>query len=231
MINVDTVYQRVLALANKEQRGYITPQEFNLFANQAQNEILKEYFYDMSMWERVKGNELEYSDNLNLIDEKLSPFKRVGNVTGASGLFNVNAVQDFYKLGAVFNTQGNREEIEEVNFDEFRLLSKSPLTQPTLNRPVYYWVQGQIQVAPANGINQIQISYIVRPTDVEWGYVVISNKALYNAATAVNFQLHPSEESRLVYKILALAGITLQDPGFYQIARAEDDKSYNQQKQ
>ena len=27
-ISVDTVYQRVLALANKEQRGYITPQEF-----------------------------------------------------------------------------------------------------------------------------------------------------------------------------------------------------------
>ena len=36
MIRVDTVYQRVLALANKEQRGYITPQEFNLFANQVQ---------------------------------------------------------------------------------------------------------------------------------------------------------------------------------------------------
>ena len=32
MVSIDTVYQRVLALANKEQRGYITPQEFNLFA-------------------------------------------------------------------------------------------------------------------------------------------------------------------------------------------------------
>ena len=28
MISIDTVYQRVLAIANKEQRGYITPQEF-----------------------------------------------------------------------------------------------------------------------------------------------------------------------------------------------------------
>ncbi len=36
MVNIDTVYQRVLALANKEQRGYITPQDFNLFANQAE---------------------------------------------------------------------------------------------------------------------------------------------------------------------------------------------------
>ena len=35
MISIDTVYQRVLALANKEQRGYITPQEFNLLADKA----------------------------------------------------------------------------------------------------------------------------------------------------------------------------------------------------
>ena len=27
-VNIDTVYQTVQALANKEQRGYITPQEF-----------------------------------------------------------------------------------------------------------------------------------------------------------------------------------------------------------
>ena len=30
MISVDTVYQRVLAILNKENRGYMTPQEFNL---------------------------------------------------------------------------------------------------------------------------------------------------------------------------------------------------------
>ena len=38
-ISIDTVYQRVLAFANKEQRGYITPQEFNLFAGQVQMEM------------------------------------------------------------------------------------------------------------------------------------------------------------------------------------------------
>ena len=38
-ISIDRVYQKVLTFANKEQRGYITPQEFNLFADQAQMEI------------------------------------------------------------------------------------------------------------------------------------------------------------------------------------------------
>ena len=43
-INIDTVYQTVQALANKEQRGYLTPQEFNLFANQAQMDILSNIY-------------------------------------------------------------------------------------------------------------------------------------------------------------------------------------------
>ena len=48
MINIDSVYQTVQALANKEQRGYITPQEFNLFANQVQRDIFEQYFYDLN---------------------------------------------------------------------------------------------------------------------------------------------------------------------------------------
>ena len=47
MIFIDTVYQKVLALANKEQRGYITPLEFNLLANQAQ-ELIFEWWYNIS---------------------------------------------------------------------------------------------------------------------------------------------------------------------------------------
>ena len=60
MVNIDTVYQRVLAIANKEQRGYITPLEFNLLANQAQMIIFEQYFYDL---DKVKKNfSVKYSD-------------------------------------------------------------------------------------------------------------------------------------------------------------------------
>ena len=51
-IPIDTVYQRVLAIANKEQRGYITSQEFNLIANQAQFDIFEQYFYEMNFQEK-----------------------------------------------------------------------------------------------------------------------------------------------------------------------------------
>ena len=77
-ISVDTVYQRVLALANKEQRGYITPQEFNLLANQAQMSIFESYFYAKNQRDRAeptRTNEVDESDIGELLDRKLGPFQ------------------------------------------------------------------------------------------------------------------------------------------------------------
>tara|TARA_R100001510_G_C7639084_1_gene196853 strand:- start:499 stop:1647 length:1149 start_codon:yes stop_codon:yes gene_type:complete len=75
-INVDSVYQKVLAIANKEQRGYITPLEFNLLANQAQDSIFEQYFYDIKQWnDQQSSNSTEYSDMLTSLEEKIAPFK------------------------------------------------------------------------------------------------------------------------------------------------------------
>ena len=73
-VTIDTVYQRVLSILNKEQRGYITPQEFNLLANQAQMEIFEQYFYDLNQFLRLPGNETEYSDMVNILNEKIAIF-------------------------------------------------------------------------------------------------------------------------------------------------------------
>ena len=62
MVSIDTVYQRVLAIANKEQRGYITPLEFNLLANQAQMIIFEQYFYDLDKVKKLEGDDSSFSD-------------------------------------------------------------------------------------------------------------------------------------------------------------------------
>ena len=43
-INVDTVYKTVLLILNQQQRGYMTPDEFNRVATQVQLEIFEDYF-------------------------------------------------------------------------------------------------------------------------------------------------------------------------------------------
>ena len=51
-----------------------------------------------------------------------------------------------------------------------------------------------------------------------------------DSSKTTDFELHASEETELVIKILAMAGIVLKDPGLYQIGTAEDVKNVQQEK-
>ena len=84
-INVNTVYTTVLSILNKEQRGYLTPYEFNKAATQSQLDIFEKYFTDLDGQLRIPQNEFDYSNPLSNIDDGLSTFKCFGACTGGNG--------------------------------------------------------------------------------------------------------------------------------------------------
>ena len=226
MVNIDTVYQRVLALANKEQRGYITPQEFNLFANQAQMDIFEQYFYDRAQFGRLPGNKTMYADPIDILEEKIEIFHNSTSLTSNSNIFTLPS--DLYRLARVNNPENNAT-IEKLTHQKFTTARNSPLTAPTISRPIYYVKGNQVIVNP-NTIENINIDYIKIPNKVEWNGFGASNE-LYNSATSVNFELHISEEPNLVLNILKLAGIAMKDPSLYQLGAAEEAKDIQQEKQ
>ena len=241
MVNVDRVYQRVLVLANKEQRGYITPQEFNLFANQAQMDIFEQYFYDVNQFSRAPGNETEYSDMLDLLNEKIDMFQIRGTILPASHTLPTN----LYRLGGIFVIQsGVTNEAERVNEKDWSYVQNSPLMQPKNNRPIYIPNgNGMVIVIghnPLTGVPQqilgtgpVTCNYIKKPNTVDWAYVVVNGYAQHNATIppTVHFELHESEETNLVLKILQLSGLVMKDVGLYQVAAQEEVKDIQQEKQ
>ena len=84
-INVDTVYKTVLLILNKEQRGYLTPDEFNKTATQVQLEIFNEYFEGLNQQLRVPDNDSEYADRIKNIDSEMAVFKTIDNCTQTPG--------------------------------------------------------------------------------------------------------------------------------------------------
>jgi len=78
-ISVDDVYKTVLLILNKEQRGYITPAEFNKLATQVQLEIFENYFQYENRQYRLPDNESEYSDRYKNVDEKIAIFKKLSD--------------------------------------------------------------------------------------------------------------------------------------------------------
>ena len=238
MINIDTVYQKVLAIANKEQRGYVTPQEFNLFANQAQSFIFEQYFYDLNQFARMPSVGIEFSDVDEKIDEKLSVFKVTasGQTGTASNIGDLNSRQfafpiGVYKLGTIWN-ENPIAEIHKVDHREIAYIHNSPLAAPTVERPVYVLDADQISVFP-DTVTDVTFRYIRIPARVEWGYTVVNTQAQYNATSpsTQHFELHPSDEVELVTKILEYAGIVLKDPSLYQLAEREEQKIIQQEKQ
>mgnify|MGYP003150147590 CR=1 FL=1 len=231
MINVDRIYQRVLLLANKEQRGYITPQEFNLFANQAQMDIFEQYFYDLNQFLRTPGNDTMHADVIDMLEEKISVFEVTNNLNLTNNVGALNNLVRFYRLS---NVRSNNISFESVSKKDFSLFFRSPLATPNALRPIYT-VDGLNNVIRVAGDNfaTITVDYIQSPRQVNWTYVVVQGKALYNANAIDNqdFDLHPSEETELVLKILTLAGFTLKDQNLYQAAAGEDGKNIQQEKQ
>ena len=80
-INVNTVYTTVLSILNKEQRGYMTPDEFNKTATQVQLEIFEKYFEDLNQQLRVPQTDNEYANRQLNLDTAMSTFKTSGNTT------------------------------------------------------------------------------------------------------------------------------------------------------
>ncbi len=249
MISVNTVYQTVLALANKEQRGYITPQEFNLYADHAQSNIFEQYFYDLNQFKRVPGNSTEYSDMLKNLEEKINIFNRYrreaslsSNTLGHSGVYSSfmhSATGDMYRLGAVeidYDGGENYVKVEQVSASEKALYEYSPLTKPTKRRPIFIQYQdfnGGIRVFPNPPSSaKLVVSYIRKPVKPNWTYIVVNDKPLYNhsAADRRDFELHPSDRIELIIKILQLAGVTIKDYNLVNAAGQEEIKNIQQEK-
>ena len=219
-VSVDTVYQKVLALANKEQRGYITPQEFNLFASQAQLEIFENYFHDLKTAQLKPKNHTESGDEINILNERISLHKVTGTTLTRSD--NVHTLGDsIYILTGVY-TAGNNPlvggiSVEEVEANQLRQMNLNPLLKPTANRPVFVRIESN-KIQTSGTADSCKIDFIKKPTDPNWAYVVLGNKALFNSTNALDFDLHESEENNLVMRILELSGITLADPNLVQLA-------------
>ena len=231
MIPIDNVYQQVLALANKEQRGYITPQEFNLLAARAQMSIFEQYFYDQNQADRNLKNSTEYSNPDEMLDEKISVFKRVGaiNILAPPNQGSGSLPTLLYRLGMVYNPNKNTE-FEQLTEEEMLYVRKSPLTKPTADYPAYYRKSNTIiRMFPNPSV--VECNYIKKPTRPKWAYVVVNEKALYNAGGSVSFELHPSDESELVYKILSLAGIVIAKPGLGTYGDQQITSQITQEKQ
>jgi hypothetical protein len=289
-VSVDTVYRTVLLILNKEQRGYMTPDEFNKTAAQVQLEIFESYFDDLNQQLRIPDNDSEYSDRVKSLQEKISVFEEMNNCVYNGDSFYIPAVSslpiteaflavqnvsqyslqsissqligsgyatvsidgailptsswtissnvltlqntptansniivsayvnNLYKLGTVI--YNGDKEVQYVRPNELLELSLSTLSKPSTDYPVYTYKNYLINVSPSSITSDISVTYLRKPSNPLWAFTTTAPyyQYVYNTNASINFELHPSEQTMLITKILLYSGIIINDPQVIQIA-------------
>ena len=218
-INVDAVYKTVLLILNQQQRGYMTPDEFNKVGTQVQLNIFEKYEDDLNQQYRMPQNDTEYANRVKNIEQKLQFFQRTGATAYVGPHFTLTPT-DIYRLGSVYY---NGEELTQYSQrNEITQLLLSPLTKPTTDFPVYLYEQDLLYLYPTTIQAGVTISYLKKPVDINWGYSVGAlGQFLYNSAGSVNFELSVTEQTNVVTRILAYAGVIINDPTIIQVAAQE----------
>jgi len=220
-VSVNTVYRTVLLIINKEQRGLLTPDEFNRIAAQVQLEIFNEYFDDLNQQLRVPGNDSEYSDRIKNLEQKISIFQDSGSCVFNGGAFNLPVLTspyEFYKLGTVI--YNNEKEVQLVQPNELLELNLSPITKPSKYWPIYTYKNFKIAVYPNTIASGISCTYIRKPLNPIWNFTSTppGYQYIYTPTGSQDFELHPTEQTNLITRILLYSGIVIKDPQIVQVA-------------
>ena len=235
-VNVNTVYQTVLYIINKEHRGYVTPAEFNSLAAQVQDEIFQSYFPDGSQLNRQNQNNTqnstEFFNTFEDIHYKVASFIQevqlsiIAPVSPDDQFFYYPSGQ-LYKIGEVISTYAGQPKYSSitqlVSKAEYSKIERSKLTKPTNQHPIYYYQKGSgvnsnlLKISPMP--DTVTANILLKPINPNWGFVTGSlNQYLYNAGTSQDFELNNSEQSNIIMRILKYCGVIINDPTVIQTA-------------
>ena len=242
---INSVRNTVPAILNKNNYGYISPQDFNLYAKQAQLDLFDEYFSDYNNAindENRRTSGTEYADMTKQIIEVIDYFSVTRNLPHNTGnQFYLPSTQqgasstgdDFYLLNKVlcYDTSTTPRtftgEAEAVTHSKITLLNNSLLTAPDNTYPAYVLEGAFLNVFPItfNALAAVEAQYIRYPFAPKWTFTnVTGGEPIFDSSQAdyQDFELSVDDEYILVNKILQMAGMEIRETSVVQYATAQE---------
>lgn len=246
-INVNTVYTTVLNILNKEQRGYLTPYEFNSLATQVQLEVFEKFFEDYNQYLRGPKTDEEYASRLEHIRDEFQIFEEYKPASSHSSpnVYTLPTTPAVHRLGTVFYTGvKSAPAIQLTTRRDYKRQTMSPLTSPSTTFPIALYEKDKVTVYPPKEVytgalanSDVHFSYIRKPVDVVWAYGVDPTTGAYIwdgspgfslspiiGGASVNFEIDDSQQTEVIIGILKYAGVVIRDPQIIGIANQIDQQ-------
>lgn len=236
MASVNEVYSALKNLANKDERGFITPKVFNTFTTIAQNKIFNDLFNEMTKAQTLRTRNVDaktHHSYTKRLEEDLAYFSKEEIISQSSGVFT--KPEDLARVIAMINNS-NSTPIDIV-YDESKIeyILQSDLSAPSTTHPVAI-VSNDIEVFPTN-ITNIKLRYYKYPegrnvstgarTALSPRYNALSlgaSNEVFDPTTSVDFELPDHYVPTLVLEIGKMIGINLRDQDVFAYTSGEEQK-------
>jgi hypothetical protein len=242
---INSVRNTVLAVLNKNNYGYVSPADFNLYAKQAQLEVFEEYFaqYNKAVnMENARISGTSYADLKRAIEESIEIFSQTSTLAqvsaGANRYFTPSLTTtgfDYFLINKVLcydasgATRVYKGEAEKVNHSQITMLVNSLLTSPTEQYPVYTQEGGIMTVYPSsiNLPSEVDAQYFRYPKAPKWTFITLaSGEPVFDQSQPdyQDFEVPLEDEYKLIFKILQYCGMSIREIQVAQFGAVEEQK-------
>ncbi len=229
MILVQSVYEAVKNLANKDQKGFITPAQFNSFAKIAQLNIYYELFREFVEGKKLRRANVDGHGAFSLVERSkndLAVFAEKKDLSKSRDGFSKPEDYVMFINCAVKNAAKTPVHILT---DESKInhLLNSTLSAPSSTFPVAI-MSDTIEVFPTT-ITKVTLRYYREPALPVYQSKTASlpNGAtveLFQDSGSSNFELPYQYEQELVAEIAKMVGINIKDKDLYVGAQYEEQR-------
>lgn len=244
MASVQTVYRTLKDLANKEQKGFITPAVFNRFAHIAQINIYNELFSELVDAKKIMRQNLDPGRDKSMRKRKLEDLSNfivrnpaLPKDSGSDNIFYKPA--NFSRLISMSVSNDSTYSLTKTNIEIVYDVEKmdkilgSNLSTPTDAFPVAL-ISDEIEVFPST-ITSIDLMYYRIPGGIDYYNNYVDDKPTYatediggneiaNVEECIDFMLPEHFSSELVMEIAKLMGVRLRDQQMTAVAQQEEAK-------
>ena len=240
MASVNEVYSALKNLANKDERGFITPKVFNTFTGIAQNKIFNDLFNELTKAQTLRARNVDapmHQSYGKRLEEDLAYFSKEESISQSNGVFakpdDLARIISAKTSGAyVFGTSTSTA--IDVMYDESKIeyVLQSDLSAPSSTHPVAI-VSNDIEVFPTT-VKKIKLRYYKYPegrnvstgvrTALSPRYNALSlgaSNEVFDPTTSVDFELPDHYVPKLVLEIGKMIGINLRDQDVYAYTSGE----------
>ena len=194
-LGVDDVFRFVQFVANKESRGWISPEEFLIAAEVAQLSLYSELEALYAQTKTVHASLRPFvAFTVTLIDADSFPVR-----------FRIPIVASIVAGGGTVGA-----EVKEIDIAELPGIISSTMVAPSVDYPVYYINGEDNEVYILPDTVTMKINYLKAPIPPVWGYTVsASGRPVYAEVSSTNFGFDPSLFTDISMRILANIGINI----------------------